>query len=199
MSKNVLFFSFIIFACFSFTMHAQDRQKVIDEKSLTWLGIDYTQARFTLVTENPSKIVTHLLQEINALILAEPQKFKLKEFFHKTEVNLYLDLVNTRNGKIDSTLLIVPDSYAITEEDVKNIISSYNLPGKTGMGLVFIAENMNKPAQTGSFYVVFFDMTTKQIIYMEKKVAHASGGNFRNFWANSAYNVMKTWLNNPQQ
>ncbi len=184
----------LIFSFFSGAVQAQDKKKAVAEKSITWFGVDFTLARFTLVTEDPAAIVSTSLKAINTLILAEPDKYDLKKFFSKSEVTSDVDMVNERNSKIDPTLLVVPDKYTIAPEDVKKLISSYDTKGKTGMGLVFVAENLNKVEQMGSYYVVFFDMASKEIIDSERRVGKASGIGFRNYWAGSVFSVMKVWL-----
>jgi hypothetical protein len=194
MKTKSLFIVLLIFSFFSGAIQAQDKKKAVAEKNITWYGIDFTLARFTLVTEDPAAIVSTSLKAINALILAEPDKYNLKKFFSKSEVTPDIDMVNERNSKIDPTILVVPDKYTITPEDVKKVISSYDTKGKTGTGLVFVAENLHKVEETGSYYVVFFDISSKEIIDMERKVGKAAGIGFRNFWTGSAYNVMKTWM-----
>jgi hypothetical protein len=184
----------LIFTFFASALEAQDKKKAVAEKSITWLGVDFTLARFTLITEDPAAVVSTSLKAINNLILAEPDKYNLKKFFSKTEVTNDIEMVNERNSKIDPTLLVVPDKYTITPEDVKKVISSYDTKGKTGTGLVFVAENMHKVEEIGSYYVVFFDLASKEIIDSERKVGKASGIGFRNYWTGSIYNVMKTWL-----
>jgi hypothetical protein len=195
MKTKSLFIVVLIFTFFSGAMQAQDKKKAVAEKNITWYGIDFTLARFTLVTEDPAAIVSTSLKAINTLILAEPDKYNLKKFFSKTEVTPDIEMVNERNSKIDPTILVVPDKYTITPEDVKKVINSYDTKGKTGMGLVFVAENLHKVEKTGSFYVVFFDMASKQIIDMELKVGKESNGiGFRNYWAGTILSVMKAWL-----
>jgi len=194
MKTKSLIIVVLIFTFFSGAMQAQDKKKAEAEKNITWYGIDFTLARFTLVTEDPAAIVSTSLKAINTLILAEPEKYDLKKFFSKSEVTPDVDIVNERNSKIDPAILVVPDKYTITPEDVKKVISNYDTKGKTGTGLVFVAENLNKIEQTGSYYVVFFDMAGKEIIDMEHKVGKATGIGFRNYWTGSAYNVMKNWL-----
>jgi hypothetical protein len=194
MKTKSLFIVVLIFSFFSGAIQAQDKKKAIDEKNITWFGVDFTVARFTLVTEDPAAIVSTSLKAINTLILAEPDKYNLKKFFSKSEVTPDVDMVNERNIIIDPTILVVPDKYTITPEDVKKVISSYDTKGKTGTGLVFVAENLHKVEETGSYYVVFFDMASKEIIDSERKVGKATGIGFRNYWTGSAYNVMKNWL-----
>jgi hypothetical protein len=184
----------MLFTCYAGITQAQDKQAAMKEKSITWFGIDFSIARFTLVTEDPTVIVNQYLKSINTLILTESTKYDLKKYFDKTEVKADIDLVNERNSKIDPTTLVVTDKYQVTPEDVQKVISSYKTQGKTGMGLVFIAENLNKVAQTGSFYVCFFDIATRKIIDAELKEAKASGIGFRNYWVSPAYNVMKAWM-----
>jgi hypothetical protein len=194
MKTKSLFIAVLIFSFFAGTMQAQDKKKAIAEKNITWFGIDYTLARFTLVTEDPAAIVSTSLKAINTLILTEPDKYDLKKFFSKTDVTPAVDMVNERNSKIDPTLLVVPDKYTITPEDVKKLVKSYDTGAKTGMGLVFVAENLNKVSQVGSYYVVFFDMASKEIIDSERREGKASGIGFRNYWAGSVLSVMKGWL-----
>ena len=191
MKTKSLFIVVLIFTFFSGAMQAQDKKKAVAEKNITWFGIDFTLARFTLVTEDPAAIVSTSLKAINNLILAEPDKYNLKKFFSKSEVTPDIEMINERNSKIDPTMLVVPDKYTITPEDVKKVINTYDTKGKTGTGLVFVAENMHKVEEIGSYYVVFFDLSSKEIIDSERKVGKASGIGFRNYWAGSIYNVMK--------
>ncbi len=183
----------IVLACLSGISYGQDRTRVKNEKSITWYGIDFALARFTLVTEDPAVIVNQYLKAINAIILAEPEKYDLRKFFLKDEVTSDLVQVEEKNTKIDPASLVIADKHEISLDDVKKEIKSYNTGGKTGMGLVFIAENLNKTTQTGSYYVCFFDLATKEIIDAKTISAKAAGFGFRNYWAGSAYNVMKAW------
>jgi hypothetical protein len=174
-------------------MLAQDKAKAKSEKSITWYGIDFSAAKFTLVTEDPAVIVSQYLKSINTLIQMEPDKFDLKKFFSKTEVELDLDQVNAINEKIDPASLVISDEHKITLDDAKKAIAHYNTKGKPGLGLIFIAENPNKVKQTGSYYVCFFDQNTKEIVDAQRFEAKAVGIGFRNYWAGSVYNIMKVW------
>jgi len=194
MKTKSLLIVVLVFSFFSGTLNAQDKKKAVAEKSITWYGVDFTQARFTLVTEDPAAIVSNSLRAINTLILAEPDKYNLKKFFSKSEVTNDVEMVNERNSKIDPTLLVVADKHTITPDDVKKVVSSYETGDKTGTGLVFVAENLHKVDESGSYYVVFFDIASKEIIDMERRTGKASGIGFRNYWAGSVYSVMKGWL-----
>ena len=192
--KTKLFIVVVLIA-FCSGMHtlAQDKAKAKSEKSITWYGIDFTLAKFTLVTEDPTIIVSQYLKSINSLIQMEPDKYDLKKWFNKTEATLELDQVNARNAAIDAGSLVISDEHKIEAGDVKKVIDQYKTSDKPGLGLIFIAENLNKVKQTGSYYVCFFDQTTKEIVDAQRFEAKAVGIGFRNYWAGSVYNIMKVW------
>lgn len=171
----------------------QDKAKALSLTSCIWFGIDFTGAKFTSVTEDPAVIVSQYLNAINSLVLSESEKYDLKKFFKKSEVTPSIETATESNSKIDSKELVINETHTITPEDVKKIISRYKNADNTGTGLIFVAENLNKTTQTGSYYVCFFDIATHDIIDCQKMTAKAAGFGFRNYWAGSVYNVMKNW------
>ena len=62
-----------------------------------------------------------------------------------------------------------------------------------GIGLVFVAEQMNKINLIGSYYVSFFDLKNKGVLTTCCKIGKAGGFGMRNFWAATVYNMMKSW------
>lgn len=169
-----------------------EREKVLSERSVVWMGIDYSLAKFSDIEESPEAVLEKL-SAINNVVVNEAGKYSVKKYFKKSEVTYDLTIVNSNNSKIDPAKLVSSGIHSITLDDAKRLISSYNIKGKTGMGLVFVAENMNKSKKTGSYYICFFDLATKDIIDSERVQGKASGFGFRNFWARSVLEVMKRW------
>ncbi len=194
MKTKLMFLMLVLAFGFTISILPQDKAKAKSEKSITWYGIDFTKAKFTLVTDDPTVIVNQYLKSINMLIQMEPEKFDLKKWFSKTEVTFDLDQVNERNAKISPDGLVISDSYKITADDAKEVVKQYNTKGKSGLGLIFVAENLNKVQQTASYYVVFFNQDTKEIVDAQRFEAKAVGIGFRNYWAGSVFNIMKIWL-----
>jgi hypothetical protein len=193
MKTKLILTVLLVLFCAGTALQAQDKARAKSEKSITWYGIDFSAAKFTLVTEDPAIIVSQYLKSINSLIQMEPDKFDLKKFFSKTEVEMDLDQVNAINAKIDPASLVISDDYKITLDDAKKVIAQYNTKGKSGLGLLFVAENLHKVKQTGSYYVCFFDQNTKEIVDAQRFEVKAVGIGFRNYWAGSVYNIMKSW------
>ena len=172
---------------------SQEYQKVSDIKKVIWLGVDFTAAKFTLVTEDPAVIVNQYLKAINVLIISEREKFNIRSFFKVDEVSNNIELAIEFNQQIDPSALVIFDDYKLDVDQVKDVIKKYDVEDKSGAGLIFVAENLNKVSQTGSYYVCFFDLSTKEIIDCKRMTGAVSGIGFRNYWACSIYNVMKTW------
>jgi len=169
-----------------------EREKVLSERTVVWMGIDYSLAKFSDIEESP-EAVFEKLPAINNVVVNEAAKYNVKKYFRKSEVTYDLTIANSNNSKIDAAKLMTTGIYTITPDDVKKLINSYNIKDKTGMGLVFVAENMNKSKKTGSYYVCFFDLATKDIIDSERVQGKASGFGLRNYWARSVLEVMKRW------
>lgn len=178
---------------FGLNAFAQNREKALNESNMTWYGVDFSLAKFTMIIDDPEDIVDRYLDAINQLVPNEPEKYDLKEYFNKSEVTIDLNQVAERNSNIDPDALVIDEKHEISLDDVKAVIKSYNTQDHSGMGLVFIAENLNKSSQTGSYYVCFFDNSTKEIIDARRMTGKATGFGIRNYWAGSVYNVMKAW------
>jgi len=193
MKSKLLTLSLLTLIGFSTTSMSQETKKITDIKSVVWLGVDFTAAKFTLVTDDPAVIVNQFLKSINTLVVTERAKFDIKKFFNIPEVTYEIDMANEFNAKIDPSKLVITDDYKFEMDKVKEVIKKYNLKDKTGTGLIFVAENLNKTSLSASYYVCFFDLKTKEIIECKKKSGHVTGVGFRNFWASSIYVIMKTW------
>jgi hypothetical protein len=193
MKGKVISFSLLFIFGLINSSFSQDKKSSLHFEKVIWFGIDFTAARFTLVPENPSEIVNKYLKELNLLILSEPDKYNIKNYFNIKEVTNNIDLVNEFNSKIDPSNLVIYDAYKIDIERVKEVIKKYEVKDNSGTGLIFVAENLNKVSNNGSYYVCFFDIKTKEILDFKRMFGAVGGFGFRNYWARSVYNVMMYW------
>jgi len=197
MNSSKMFLPILFLCICTGISFGQDRTKVFAETSIVWYGIDYSLAKFTLVNKSAVEIKEDYIPAINALIVQDQKKYIINKFFNKNSVDIELGNININNQKIDPAKLIRNSPNSINYKDIENLISLYDTGGKTGMGLVFIAENMNKVTAVGSFYICFFDLATKEIIDSKRMEGKATGVGFRNFWASTVYAVMRDW--SPRQ
>lgn len=91
---------------------------------------------------------------------------------------------------------LTTEVYSITEKQLKDIVKSYNVPDKyTGkIGFDCVVENLNRirgGKGYASVYFVFFDCSSKDILYACHSWGNDAGGNnMRTFWGEA---IMKAY------
>lgn len=171
------------------------RADIFNTSELTWYGLDFSSIKligpdgFTDVTT----IKEIYFAEINNLVRIEPEKYDLRKSFHKSKVTIDLNMVKERNKTPDVTKLVLDhfEEYAIDEDQVSKIVGSYKTEAKSGIGVVFIMEKFVKLEEAGYMWVVFFDISTKNILLMENMTGKAGGFGWRNYWARTFFSVLK--------
>ena len=193
MKRQVIAISFLVILGFFSTSFSQDSKIPTSFDKVVWFGVDFTAAKCTLVTEDPSVIVNQYLKEINSIILTEQEKYNIKGHFKINELTYNVDLANEFNQKIDPSTFVITTEHKIDIEKVREVIRKYEPKENSGTGLIFVAENLNKVTKQGSYYVCFFDIKTKEIIGYKRMSGGVTGFGFRNYWARSIYNIMLAW------
>ena len=193
-----------IFACNFKQAKAQTAADVFaDNTPITYVGTDFTHARYFGNGEAfDGNVFTPLAKRINNLIITEYEKYNIEKAVKK-EVRIKIDVTDALNETVDGNKMMVEKAEEkddLTEEKVKQIISNYDLKGydKTGIGMVFVVDLLDKNAVNASMWVTFFSLSTKQIIFTEPMVGEAGGFGLRNFWARPFAEVIgemksKTW------
>lgn len=178
---------------FAWTAPAQD---VFDTKTpVTWLGLDYSGLKFIKSDETvtESELQDKYFPGWNDLILNEPKKYDIAKATGRKEVAHDIDAVTAVNEKAKGNF-ITTDKNAfehLSNDKVKQMVKQYNLKGKSGLGLVFIVESMDKVREEASIWVTFINMETKEVL-LSKPVTGKSGGfGFRNYWAASVNKILK--------
>lgn len=176
-------------------VHGQSMEELRKAESITWFGVDFSEARFIgkYDFKSPWELKEKLIPAWNQIVLHEPEKYDIGKFFHKTKVEKELGDVYDRNSKIDELEIIVgseESDYTLNEDKIKSIISEYKTD-YTGYGLVLIVESFNKALEKGNVWVTFFHIPTKQVIFTKKMSAEPMGFGIKNYWARVIYRVME--------
>ena len=173
---------------------------------VTWLGVDYAKTRYIgeLGTVDEFEIKRNY-NKINDLILNEPEKFDINSAFRKDYVDKEIDFIIDRNRTANLSDIIIRSyfrGYRLNYDSVQKIVESYELPKSlSGIGIVFVAEVIDKNRELTTFHVACFDMRSKEILFIERMTGEASGFGFRNHWGkcvNSALeeidrNLFREW------
>ena len=160
--------------------------------NMVFFGIDYSLVRFSYISESAG-YAKRVMPEINRLFIMEAKKYDVAKLMKKTVIKIDLDYTNSVADNLIEDHLILNSDYKISADDVQTLIAKYPDSANEGIGLVFVAEQMSKLSQTGSYYVTFFDLKTKKILTTCRQTGKAGGFGMRNFWAASIYNLMKNW------
>lgn len=175
---------------------AQTAADVFSENvPITYAGIDFTHARYLGNGEPVDPTVfTPLSKRINNLIITESEKYNIEKAVKK-EVRTKIDVTDALNETVDGTKTIVEKAEEkdnLTEEKIKQIVSNYDLKGyeKTGVGMVFIVDLMDKNAVNASVWVTFFSLTTRTVLFTEQMEGEAGGAGLRNFWARPFFEII---------
>ena len=70
----------------------------------------------------------------------------------------------------------------IAKLEIAELVRSYSLESKAGTGWVFIMDRLVRAEDVSCFYVVFFDVASREIIYCERFYEKSSGRNLEDYW-----------------
>lgn len=192
-----IFFAALILMC-SFTMlNSKTLKELMSSNDVTWYGLDFSNVKLVGPSDefkNLSEIRDKQFRSMNEIVLAEGKRYAIAETFRKDNIETNLTMVEKRNSSIDLDKLLSRDSYSFDKDEVKKIISKYDLKATKGIGIVFIMESFNRLNTKnvhGTMWATFFDISTKQVLYAEKMSGETGGFGFRNYWVKSVYNVLK--------
>ena len=156
------------------------------------------------------KMFPDMPEKWNQLFLDE--KIDAISSIMQKEVETDIDGVTERNKSVTTNQIIITSDLKeaiqatnITPQDIANEVRSYKMENTNGLGLVFIVDKLVgryyvHPAASGSIsqqmgvatssgdssgtvYIVFFDVATREVISIERQTHHVStAGNFLNFY-----------------
>jgi len=196
MKKFILVYLVLMaMATSSWSQKIYSRADIFSIKEITWMGLDFSMIKligpegFT----NPIDIVNNQFWAMNNLILNEPDKYDIKKYFFKQSVAIDLSTIRERNSIPAPNEIVLPtgSSYSINVSHVQDAVSQYVPEEFEGIGLVFIMETFNKDLETGTMWVTFFDIGSREVLLTDRISGKAGGFGFRNYWAKTFYNVMK--------
>jgi hypothetical protein len=190
MKKGLCMAILLVSSIFAFAQTGVTYVKEV--KSVVFYGVDFSMAKAYGVGESP-QVLKKAYADINQLFVKESAKYNVSLYFSKEDVLNSFDLVEKRNAAIDVASVMGSKRYSIAKSQLDSLIKIYDIPNGKGVGLVIVAERLDKQDAIGYFHVVFFNQATKEILYSKEVSATARGFGLRNFWAHPIYRIMKEW------
>jgi hypothetical protein len=167
------------------------------EVPLTCMGVDFSGAKYygDPGTVSPQEMKS-LFTRIDDLLVNESDKYDLAKAFKREKVNYAISIAESVNQKIDpGTIISTTDAGPtgrFTPAIVERMVGHYTYPsGASGVGVVFVVEDIMKTKEKEIIWVTFVDLASKKMLYTEKMSATGAGFGFRNHWAAPIYSVIK--------
>lgn len=155
----------------------------------TWVGIDYSHAKFVgnfsqfadAGQKGMIAIKEGYFYNWNELVLREQEKYSVADMLRKEMMNYDVDAMHKIN---EGTPVEEMEGRAVefTKEDVQGFIKDYKFDND-GIGVMFLAEYLDKYKENACFHVVIFNMENNEIILHDRVIGEAGGFGLRNYWA----------------
>jgi hypothetical protein len=172
-----------------------DRVKSQDE--IVFFGYDMSNLKCTVKQRDMSDfaLCTRIPSEIMNWLHAQYGTNKIRREIGVKKLTFENAAVQLRIRDLQQNCLTT-EVYSINESQLRNIVKSYSIPDKYNgkIGFAGITENLNRMSGGrgyASIYFVFFDCSTKDILYACHSYGNDAGGNnMRTFWGEA---IMKAY------
>lgn len=165
------------------------------ETPLLYYGIDFTNIKvIDDAAINAEDVVSRQFNGINDVVVNEPKKYTIADAFRKSQVDHDLSFVSERNKTVDPKKLnstTASDFERLTQKDIEATVAKLKTGNNTGVGLILVAEALNKGKKAMAVWVTFIDSKTKKVLYTERMEAKMSTAfSLRNQWASCIKNLI---------
>jgi hypothetical protein len=194
-----------LFCALTFLINALNAQSVEDlfknsPTKITWLGIDYSHVKligsFSNFNENtkitPEIIKNDYFVRWNELILKESNKYTIDKMFRKKDINYTIEGITAINKQTEVTSIEQTTSPNYTELQLQQFVKNYYFNQSEGIGLMFVAESMNKIREEAIYHILAINLTNNEILLCDKFTTKPGGIGLRNYWASSFLKVIET-------
>lgn len=171
------------------TVAAQTTMKEV--RSLTFYGVDFTQAKIVGAEYRPSDMI-RAFGQANQVFMNEPNRFNVAKALKVAVERLQLVTARERNLAIPyASLATVEVAEALSPEQVAEVIAAY--PEGSGYGALILGEELNATTSQVRLRMVVFDRTSREIIYQRVAYIECEGDLPREKWADGIYMFLKKW------
>lgn len=195
--------SLMLAVLLSANVFAQSKADLFDaDKSITWLGLDFTQVRFigeATQWSDAGEITNSQMRDKyfpgwNALFVNEKDRYRVADAVRRAEVDYAIDVTEKPNNALKGNFFERDGNlyHSLDENKVADLVKKYDFKGHDGIGMLFFVEGMSKGKEMASVWVTFVDMKTKTVLLTKQMEGKAGGIGFRNYWAKSFLNVLKS-------
>ncbi|MDB5272096.1 MAG: hypothetical protein JWO58_463 [Chitinophagaceae bacterium] len=192
----------LLFMCLTSQGFAQTARDIFttSDYEFTWLGIDYSQVKligdFSQFSGaggvSPYSMKSRYFPAWNNLVINERSKYNIQGALRKSNLQYDISEVTVKNAEAALENMEVYNAPNYNQQKIQEMVNGYSFVGKKGVGILFVAECLNKASEEAYYHVVLINMMTKEILVYERIRSTPAGIGLRNYWAGSIYSVIKT-------
>ena len=188
---------FSLISCFGISQKIEDLFTKSETK-ITWLGIDFSHVKLIgefsqfaeAGTTGAAVIRDKYFSGWNNLILNEYEKYNIEGMVRKENINLKISGINKINDNTSIEDLEADDQPNYSKEDIALFIKKYDFGVKEGIGLLMIADYLNKIREEAKYHFVAINLTNNEVLLYESFVTKPGGFGLRSYWAKTFYDVI---------
>jgi hypothetical protein len=196
--KSVFFTFLIAISVSSFAQQAEDLFKP-SEVQIQWLGLDFSKVQlvgdFSQFAEAGKKSSVEIKNRYfpgwNELMLNERDKYDVKGMLRKENIIYSIDMITKLNADAPTENMEVDNVKQFSSEDIQKHVKDYQPKNKDGIGIVFIAETLNKADTEAWFHFVALDLSSNKVLFTDRLQGKPAGIGLRNYWAGAVYDIIK--------
>lgn len=164
---------------------------------VTFYGVDFTLSRVYGADESIAKF-REAFSGINGLFVSEEEKYDVAALTREEVASNRISVARKSSDEHFSTA-DVADVFYLDEADydcrdsVAGLLRRYELPEGGGRGMVMVANLLDKAHGVGDFYLVIFDIGSREIESCCRISGRAGGFGLRNYWANAVRLALKQY------
>ena len=183
MKKHLLFLMTII----SITvLQAQDASLVWSSLTMSWFGVDFTKVKVLGLEDSPHKIRDEYFKPWNDVTI----DMDLTKLFGKNAVYKDPNGITKENLARETETMNTGEEVELTDGVIADRVKQMSTGSKkVGLGLVFIAQSLNKATGNGIFHIVFFDIASRKVVWHKKLTGKANGSNPKTAWGGAVKDV----------
>ena len=166
-----------------------------EKNTFYWLGVDYSHVKLQVEIE-PEAVKTQFFNVWNDLFVKEADKYNIKEMLKLNQIQNDTRVIKSVNLKAVTSEMKASIAPGFTINEITSFVNSYPSFDLNGIGILFIAEFLNRQKNEGFYHVVAINLANNEVLLAERFRGEVAGAGFRNNWANSVFNVIEQFGKN---
>jgi hypothetical protein len=188
----------LLFLNIAIAQKADDLFKASDTR-LTWLGVDFSHVKLIgdfsqfggAGEKSASQVKKVYFPAWNMIVLDEREKYDVAGMLRKDNIVYDIDMMMLHNAKAPVEEMETYNEPSYSKDDIKKFVHEYKIEKKDGIGILFVAECLNKARTEAWYHFVAIDMNNNEILVHDRIRGEPKGMGLRNYWAGSINDVIK--------